>query len=127
MPVFLDLSLWVGRSVDTLSVYDDNIPCANGRIAIIVGQLHQPTQNLSSVHFLTLSSLTSRTHPSNSIILANEMESIKAQGAVDHGGIGSRETKTISEKFGTIADQRDMFRMGKTQKLRVCSRKFDSS
>jgi hypothetical protein len=29
------------------------------------------------------------------------------------------EMKETSEKYGTVADQRDMRRMGKTQKLRV--------
>jgi hypothetical protein len=34
------------------------------------------------------------------------------------------ETKEPDEKYGTIADQRDMYRMGKTQKLRV---RYDST
>ncbi|KAF2435933.1 putative GABA permease [Tothia fuscella] len=46
------------------------------------------------------------------------MDSIKFSSTVDHGSFDSGREKVVSEKYGTPSDQRDMFRMGKTQKLR---------
>jgi len=39
--------------------------------------------------------------------------------AQSNGNFGSREAKAESERLGTLADQRDMYRMGKTPRLRV--------
>lgn len=36
-----------------------------------------------------------------------------------NGDVSSKDTRGDSEKLGTLADQRDMQRMGKTPRLRV--------
>lgn len=50
-----------------------------------------------------------------------------ALGTVEHGSVTSGEAKMAmaSEKTGTVADQRDMYRMGKSQKLRVDCTSFE--
>jgi len=46
--------------------------------------------------------------------------------AQNHGNYGSTEAKAESERLGTLSDQRDMYRMGKTPRLRVRSKFLDS-
>jgi hypothetical protein len=39
------------------------------------------------------------------------MEIVKTPSVIDHGSVGDEDVNVpISEKFGTIADQRDMYR-----------------
>jgi hypothetical protein len=43
--------------------------------------------------------------------------------AQSNGNFGSKEAKAESERLGTLADQKDMYRMGKTPRLRVSRKK----
>lgn len=47
------------------------------------------------------------------------MDEIKTESHADLGSIDDEDIHQISKRYGTSADQRDMYRMGKTQKLRV--------
>jgi hypothetical protein len=48
--------------------------------------------------------------------MSNIDDKIESQS---NGDISSKDTRADSEKLGTLADQRDMQRMGKTPRLRV--------
>lgn len=47
------------------------------------------------------------------------MDEIKTESHAELGSIDGEDIRQISKRYGTSADQRDMHRMGKTQKLRV--------
>ena len=56
-------------------------------------------------------------HPKYKAVEMNNLEGrVEAQS---DGNFGNKEAKAESERFGTLADQRDMYRMGKTPRLRV--------
>lgn len=48
------------------------------------------------------------------------VDELKTESHAELGSIDSADNHEVSERYGTVADQRDMYRMGKTQKLRVC-------
>jgi len=47
------------------------------------------------------------------------MDEVKIESHVGLGSIDGEDVQEVTERYGTVADQRDMYRMGKTQKLRV--------
>jgi hypothetical protein len=47
------------------------------------------------------------------------MDEAKTESHAKLDCIDDEETRKLSERYGTSADQRDMFRMGKPQQLRV--------
>ena len=44
---------------------------------------------------------------------------VQAEAEPQLNDFNGEDAKLVSEKLGTVADQRDMYRMGKAQKLRV--------
>lgn len=48
-----------------------------------------------------------------------QMDEIKTESHAELGSIDDEDMHQISKRYGTSADERDMYRMGKTQKLRV--------
>jgi hypothetical protein len=47
------------------------------------------------------------------------MDEVKIESHAELGSIDGEDVQEVTERYGTVADQRDMYRMGKTQKLRV--------
>jgi len=47
------------------------------------------------------------------------LNEFKTESHAEVGSVGGDDIKEVTERYGTVADQRDMYRMGKTQKLRV--------